>query len=266
MHHPDQLDARGQRKTFSFYRSLFAIFLLPLFVNAQLCRIGKGFCAQCLLIVFLGISLTNAISLGGTLPDDHTFGMRWMGSSLRTRQSSPASGHLTTGLAANVLHHWDYPSEVDRHSRCVIYMHEMCCRSFEQCRGWMQPTRRYGEAEHPGPTSSLSIAIVNPTAIASKHDLYKELQQTYGLDIITSAETSATQKGQAVFQACTRKEFPYQCWSPPVSDHHWTKQPSIRGKAAGVHVASVLPMRHAIDTIDHEWSATSRIIHTHWLR
>eukprot|EP00438_Fugacium_kawagutii_P015643 Skav215149 [mRNA] locus=scaffold2462:99819:104580:- [translate_table: standard] len=118
-----------------------------------------------------------------------------------------------------------------------------------------------GEASHPGP--AFNVAITNPTAIFSKVTHYQQLHKKHKLDLIVAAETSATKKAQAIFQAKIASTFRHVHWSMPVGDHFQRSDgaESVRGLASGVALLTHRSSRIAKETVDPQWSATSRILH-----
>eukprot|EP00438_Fugacium_kawagutii_P036292 Skav217413 [mRNA] locus=scaffold2674:357934:368154:+ [translate_table: standard] len=129
------------------------------------------------------------------------------------------------------------------------------------------PVQRYGEASHPGPHETkrhIRMAITNPTSIFSKADVYQEITNTFALDVIACAETSATAVAQRSFTKAIRQVMPYQTWSPPVQDHVARSDgaPSKKGRAGGTALFSNLPHRAAIATLAPEWEATTRVTHS----
>jgi len=113
-----------------------------------------------------------------------------------------------------------------------------------------------GEASSPGPSKpeTFKFAITNPTSIYSKAQVYKELQVTHGLDVITASETSATQLAQQGFATAMRPAFRKMLWSVPVQDHRPKTDgtASKRGKAAGVACMSSQRIRMALGTLSSE--------------
>ena len=150
---------------------------------------------------------------------------------------------------------------------CVCYM-QFCSQQFRHLcpafsKGFWCPSRgtRFGEALNPGP--KFNIALTNPTAILNKQQTYQELLQLYNLHAIAAAETSATELAQRVMSNRFRQMGLHTQWSTPVADQFPTVsgQPSFRGKAAGVCLATRFPCRQALDTISVDWQTTSRILH-----
>ena len=125
---------------------------------------------------------------------------------------------------------------------------------------------RVGEAANPGPAQleEIRLGITNPTSIISKVANYQDLSKKLQLDLITASETAATAKAQLQFARNIRKTYPRMHWSPPVPAHRHRSDgdESLRGKAAGVAIMTTLPSREAIGTLEPEWIATCRIIHS----
>ena len=120
---------------------------------------------------------------------------------------------------------------------------------------------RWGEALHPGP--QYRFAITNPTSVVSKIDHYTSLVQTYDLQVVVAAETSATGIAQRVFRQKLKTLSMRSCWSVPVPDQFCTLSgaASLRGKAMGVAAFSKQPIRDAISTLPPDVVALSRISH-----
>ena len=120
---------------------------------------------------------------------------------------------------------------------------------------------RWGEALHPGP--QYRFAITNPTSVVSKIDHYTNLVQTYDLQAVVAAETSATGIAQRVFRQKLKTLSMRSCWSVPVPDQFCTLSgaASLRGKAMGVAAFSKQPIRDAISTLPPDVVALSRISH-----
>ena len=119
-----------------------------------------------------------------------------------------------------------------------------------------------GQSANPGPPQGPHDAIswihVNPTAIHGKAQMLQQL----GAQIICCSETSAT----AQVQGITTKEFRSlgftSVWSVPAAPHRHTDNPSpeIRGKATGLSLHSVLPIRRADGLHPTLYHAASRLL------
>ena len=123
---------------------------------------------------------------------------------------------------------------------------------------------RVGEAQNPGPNTSLTCAITNPTSIISKASTYRDLADAHGVQLVMASETSATATGQKSFAKQIRKLYPRVLWSQPFPDHHEKSDgtPSLRGKASGVALMTKLRARFTQGTVPQTWQATSRLLHT----
>lgn len=126
---------------------------------------------------------------------------------------------------------------------------------------------RIGEAANPGPSRQefcTRLCITNPTCIVNKQDYYNQIVQEQGADLFTASETAATHRAQQVFNSqMSRTKFKI-IWSAPMEDQFSRSdgEQSLRGKASGTAMISSLPCRAAIDTVDPQWFATGRILHT----
>ena len=125
---------------------------------------------------------------------------------------------------------------------------------------------RIGEAANPGPSTRIPVrlAITNPTSIVSKEIQFRSLQQEHGVQIAVAAETAATVKGQRVFSAKIKHDFPKVVWSPPVAPKRERSDgdESLRGQPIGVAVLSRHPLRMARGTLPEAVRQTCRLIHT----
>ena len=126
---------------------------------------------------------------------------------------------------------------------------------------------RIGEASNPGPPRReicSRLCITNPTCIVNKHDYYHQIVQEHGVDLFTASETAATSRAQQVFDSqMSRNKFKI-LWSAPMEDQFSRSdgEQSLRGKASGTALISSLPCRAAVDTLDAQWFATGRLLHS----
>lgn len=110
---------------------------------------------------------------------------------------------------------------------------------------------RIGEASNPGPPDSssqcqsLSISLINPTAIHQKEDDFLALDT----DILCLAETAATKTVQMDFNQALRPTAYRTFWSAPVPDKVARRDPalgqSLRGDNLGTAIMTRIPTRDA---------------------
>ena len=144
---------------------------------------------------------------------------------------------------------------------CFI-LNQLCCK----CAFW-HPLRgqRLGEAALPGPSLlQKRVCITNPTCIANKHDYYGQIASEHQVHLFTASETAATLKSQKIFTAQLSRLQYKVLWSQPMEDQFRRSdgEQSLRGKASGTALFTTLPCRAAIDTLDAQWIATGRLLHS----
>eukprot|EP00438_Fugacium_kawagutii_P015206 Skav221105 [mRNA] locus=scaffold693:340472:345676:- [translate_table: standard] len=121
---------------------------------------------------------------------------------------------------------------------------------------------RIGEAQNPGP-SKATVAIVNPTSLANKMELFRSFISDHHLSMICCAETSATQTVQRMFSNQMHKMKFSSHWSTPMPPHKLKLDDtdSLRGKAGGVSVHTSLPCRAAKTHVALDWVQGTRLLH-----
>ena len=126
---------------------------------------------------------------------------------------------------------------------------------------------RFGEANNPGPPAdsctSIRFCISNPTCVAKKSDSYKDLFRQHKIHIATLSETAATEVAQKKFASEMKSIKCRMLWSPPVPPLSETSlgHANHRGKAAGVGLASLVPVRPARIALADEWNVSTRLLH-----
>ena len=108
----------------------------------------------------------------------------------------------------------------------------------------------------PSDSSTVSLAVINPTAILGKEDLVASLQA----DVIFASETSAVAQVQHLSSA-KFKQLGFACvWGQPVPAHTSSKTglDTKRGHAAGVALFSRLPLHRPPVAIAAELDGTLR--------
>ena len=120
---------------------------------------------------------------------------------------------------------------------------------------------RIGEAQNPGPDECHRFALVNPTTIGPKSAIFKELQIQYEIGSFIVSETAATPITQSCFASQIRPL--HSSWSAPCEEHKARADmlPSTRGKAGGVALISLAPVRNAVHTLSKDLELTTRIAH-----
>ena len=105
---------------------------------------------------------------------------------------------------------------------------------------------RFGEAQNPGP-DSLLFGLRNPTSLANKVPVFRELLQDYHCHFVAAAETSATAPTQALVARNLKKLGFFSAFTTPAPSlrARQDQQVSLRGKATGCANFSLFPMRFA---------------------
>ena len=105
---------------------------------------------------------------------------------------------------------------------------------------------RFGEAQNPGP-DSLLFGLCNPTSLANKVPVFRELLQDYHCHFVAAAETSATAPTQALVARNLKKLGFFSAFTTPAPSlrARQDQQISMRGKATGCANFSLFPMRFA---------------------
>ena len=105
---------------------------------------------------------------------------------------------------------------------------------------------RFGEAQNPGP-DSLLFGLCNPTSLANKVPVFRELLQDYHCHFVAAAETSATAPTQALVARNLKKLGFFSAFTTPAPSlrARQDQQVSVRGKATGCANFSLFPMRFA---------------------
>ena len=105
---------------------------------------------------------------------------------------------------------------------------------------------RYGEAQNPGP-DSLLFGLCNPTSLANKVPVFRDLLQKYHCHFVAAAETSATTPTQALVARNLKKLGFFSAFTTPAPSlrARQDQQVSLRGKATGCANFSLFPMRFA---------------------
>ena len=122
---------------------------------------------------------------------------------------------------------------------------------------WLLRGFRYGEALHPGPSVSVTLAVVNPTTILHKTPELMEL----GADILVLSETAATRAVQhSVSRELRQRKF-VAWWGSPCPDrvNVDTGRPGLRGAALGTAVITSLPSRGPLNSFPDYMSSSCRI-------
>ena len=124
----------------------------------------------------------------------------------------------------------------------------------------LTPTPMVDDSAQPLPpeTDSFVVAVVNPTAVNGKAHVLAQL----GAQVIFLSETSAVQQVQDnTGKELKSREF-HTVWGMPVDAHvsQKTGQPTLRGFAAGVAVASCLPLARAPVPLAPDAAATQRVV------
>ena len=115
---------------------------------------------------------------------------------------------------------------------------------------------RVGEADNPGPDSpELDIATINPTQLLHKEDDIIQM----GPGIYTIAESSVTQAALQVIKPKIQKAGLFAKWSAPVEPIH-AKTSVLRGRAAGVAILSLYPIRPLHEPIPDNIESTCRFV------
>lgn len=139
-----------------------------------------------------------------------------------------------------------------------------CCGvGRKRCQGQCQSTHhlvdnpfgvgiRIGEAKNPGPETSFTISLVNPTSILTKSQDIAELHS----DVVALSETSATSNVQHQFRQAMKSLGHASLFSGPVDSQKQRTDglTSDRGLAAGTALVARVPMRkyHPVRSItDH---------------
>eukprot|EP00435_Cladocopium_sp_Y103_P072326 s1543_g39.t3 len=127
---------------------------------------------------------------------------------------------------------------------------------------------RYGEAIHPGPepvhSLPINFCITNPTCVSRKADIYRDLFVKRNCHVITMSETAATEVVQKKVSAQLKAVQAKVLWSPPVPPLSDTTQGLAhhRGKASGVAIAAVVPLRPSRLVPPGDWSLSTRFLYT----
>ena len=118
---------------------------------------------------------------------------------------------------------------------------------------------RVGEASHPGPVmpgQSLTVAVVNPTAVLNKEKLFKQVNA----QVILASESSATAHVQAIMSPRFRREGFKSFWGEPVPEQQTVASGHcLRGLAAGTAVFSSVPARTSVVPFPAEQQQSCRI-------
>ena len=122
---------------------------------------------------------------------------------------------------------------------------------------------RYGDASNPGPDTVLKFAVTNPTCVSNKFDVYCDLLDKIGCNVISLSETAAT---DAVQKQLTSKFKAKKCkilWSPAVPPLTTTVSRAVhtRGRASGVALLANVPIRPSRLDMSQEWTFTTRFKH-----
>ena len=102
------------------------------------------------------------------------------------------------------------------------------------------------------------VAVINPTAIHSKVPAVT----SFGAHLVLLSETSAVEAVQVSCQKEFRVKNMQVVWSPPVESHaaRKTGEPTLRGHALGVAVASSLPLTRTPVPLEPSAVATQRLV------
>ena len=120
---------------------------------------------------------------------------------------------------------------------------------FDDARPLLGTNTRHGEAANPGPSEASFVdvrcGIVNPTCLANKSAIFRDLILSHDLHLVSMSETAATSTQQGIFAKQLNIENCRVLWGPPVLPHKNTVgiYEHVRGKASGVGIVSRLSIR-----------------------
>eukprot|EP00438_Fugacium_kawagutii_P029601 Skav235415 [mRNA] locus=scaffold924:108827:114000:- [translate_table: standard] len=128
---------------------------------------------------------------------------------------------------------------------------------FGACHAIATPCRRFGEADHPGPSERLMVGAFNPHQILG----HESTVCGWGKGVWAAAETSHTLSARSIAAGRFRKQKMNSVWSNPVPCHSGNHG-SLRGKASGTAVISHLPLKPFPGTLPPALEASSRFVDT----